>query len=231
MATLDRSIGAVPIERLGDEVRARYRAIFAQSVAAGQQDLLILPWSILTAFIIPTLWLAVPHTRGWKRQANWAVVAFVIAFNLRLAWTTSSPNFACGYATGLMASWGIISTLTILVWSSPQEEAARVIRRKRRMGVIAANGVAKDDTTQHKELGATGENGVRRRNGFETARTDADAAVAEQRPEHEYVWQSFPANGPWSSRLNWAFDMTTNFRFVGTSGICLNLSFISASTR
>lgn len=222
MATLDRSIGAVPIERLGDEVRARYRAIFAQSVAAGQQDLLILPWGILAAFIVPTLWLAVPHTRGWKRQANWAVVAFVIAFNLRLAWTTSSPNFACGYATGLMASWGIISTLTLLVWSSPQEEAARVIRRRRRKEVAAPNGVAKDGKTRHEEPGVTQENGLRRRNGFETARTDTDLVVTEQHPESEYVWQSFPANGPWSSRLNWAFDMTTNFRFVGMFRICLN---------
>lgn len=223
MATLDKSITALAIEPLGDQVRAHYRAALAQSIAAGHRQPLVFPWGILAAFIVPTLWLTVPHTSGWLRRANWVVVAFVVVFNLRLVWSTGSPNFACGYGTGLMAAWGIISTLTLLVWTSPQEGAARIVRRKRSSrkksdDATVANGAGENsDASQSEDLRGTRENGVRRRNAPETSPTRPGPGTPEHEPEYDYIWQPFPANSSWSSRLNWAFDLTTNFRFTGTS--------------
>ena len=149
------------------------------------------------------------------RQATWAVMVFVVVFNARVALYTSSPNFAAGYATGLAAAWGIISTLNVLVWSSPQEDAARIVRRKIARtdnGGILPNGHSSHHSGQEQE---PRENGLRHRKA-----NDIDASsLAEQTPEHdheyEYVWQSFPRTGSLLSRLNWALDMTTNFRFAG----------------
>lgn len=240
MATLDHNIAAVPIERLGDEVRASYRASFAQSLALGHREPLVIPWSIFAAFILPTLWLTVPHTathvRGgggllsslrFRRAVTWAVVAFCLVLNCRVAWTTASGNFAYGYATGLMAGWGAMSTLTLFVWLSPQEEAARIVRRRKRkrMEVGDKNSVAATATATaavahdvDKVNGeATQENGVRHRNGLQNgAKTYSSTNTTEHdESEYEYVWQPFPADRPWSERLNWAFDMTTNFRLNG----------------
>lgn len=216
MATLDRSIAAVPIDRLADQVRHRYRAIFAESLAAGEIEQLVLPWSIMAAFIVPTLWLAVPHTRTTlMRRANWAVVAWVVVYNLRVAFTTSSSNFASGYATGLAAAWGIISTLNVLVWSSPQEDAVRIVRRVKKVGESTT-----DELSSQRGLeGEVQENGVRHRKVNGTVKTTPTGPTpGKGSREYDYVWQPFPETESFLSRLNWAFDMTTNFKFAGMCG-------------
>jgi hypothetical protein len=218
MATLDRSIVAVPIERLGDEVRARYRAILAQKFAASEAIPFVIPYSILAAFIIPTIWLAIPHTRTkLMRQATWAVMAFVAVFNAKVIMYTSSPNFAAAYATGLAAGWGIISTLTVLIWSSPQEDAARIVKRrveKTSNGFVKPNG----HTLHHRKGEQEQEpqvNGLRHRKANDIDGPGPAVQTSEHDQEYEYVWEPFPRTGSLLSRLNWALDMTTNFRFAG----------------
>ena len=240
MAALNESISAVPIERLGDEVRARYRDLFAVSLAAGEKQLFVIPWSLLAAFIVPTLWLAVPRTAGtqtarskwWLRRAHWAVVAFIIAWNSWVTLFMSSPNFATGYGTGLVASWGTMLSLNLLVWTSPQEEAARIVKRRRRRtgggrrdkeAVVAPPNGSVDHGTarpegRRQEPHANGHgngNSLRHRKSTEIVPT-AEPTMPGQDTEYEYVWERFPENGSWSSRLNWAYDLMTSFRFVGT---------------
>lgn len=207
MALLDRSIAAVPIELLGPEVRTIYRSSFMQALTRGEARPLVLPHSILGVFILPTLWLAIPHTKSrWMRLTTYLVATFVVTFNLHIILRASSTNMACAYACGLMGYWGIISTLNVLIWARPQTEAARVAKRITKIKVKHTNGhVQRNGDAPNNELRQRTLNG------------DITSLPEEQsHGEYEYFWQAFPTDASFSERLNWALDMMTNFRFAGT---------------
>lgn len=194
---------------LGDIARANYRNAFEQAVAGGEKHPLVIPFSIFGPLIVPALWLAIPHTkRPWLYQTRWLVMAFVLWFNVGLIRSTSSGNVACAYAAGLMAMWGIISTMHLLVWSRPQFEAARAIK--------AVGGTPKKKANGQLKIG----NGVSKENGLRYRKGDQDGALVADgqnlsEEEAAWVWQPFPADAPLSKRLNWAFDLTTSFRCLG----------------
>lgn len=194
---------------LGDIARANYRDAFEQAAARGEKHPLIIPFSIFGPLIVPVLWLAIPHTnRPWLYQTRWLVMAFVLWFNVGLIRSTSSGNVACAYGAGLMAMWGIISTMHLLVWSRPQFEAARAIK--------AVGSTSKKEMNGQLKIGngVSKENGLRHRKGDQDGALVADITnVSEEEPA--WVWQPFPADAPLSKRLNWAFDLTTSFRCLG----------------
>lgn len=194
---------------LADAVRAHHRAIFTADLLNGTSRPLVLPYSILGPFIVPTIWLAIPHSKNrWVWHARWLVVAYIAWFGAHLIWGTSSLNHACAYATGLMAYWGLISTLNLLVWNEPQLDAARIVKRAK-VGKGSSNGQA----TGPEALKENG-NGLRHRKHTSDMRSKFQAHDPE-RMEYEYVWERFPETGTFGQRFNWALDLTTNFRFAG----------------
>ena len=203
------------MNHLADAVRQEYRAVFALAVAEGRARPLVLPISLLGPFIAPTLWLAIPHSRGrWMPLARWLVVAFVISFSLDLIWRTSSTNIAWAYGAGLMAFWGIISTLNVLVWTTPQVDAARIVRRTIEADPkISPNGHLQQD-------GEVREKGLQRRDQSPDSSSQPKRGDNTTETRFEYIWQPFPGTGPFLERLNWALDMTTNFRFAGMNDCC-----------
>ncbi|XXG94533.1 hypothetical protein Hte_000790 [Hypoxylon texense] len=123
--------------------RELYRAKFRDEVLAGTKEPFLLPLHLLGVWFLPTLYLAIPHKdRPWLYRARWLVLATVVVFNLHMIRNVSSHNFGSAYAVGLMAAWGIIWNLTLLVWTKPQWDAKRVdIRRKRKQdGAQASQG-------------------------------------------------------------------------------------------
>jgi hypothetical protein len=211
---------------LGDIARANYRDAFAQAVARGEKHPLVIPFSIFGPLIVPALWLAIPHTnRPWLYQTRWLVMAFVLWFNVGLIRSTSSGNVACAYAAGLMAMWGIISTMHLLIWSRPQFEAARAIKAPRRTSRTETNGQVKEGHSR------TMENGARHRKGDQNGALVANGKNAPEEEESAWVWQPFPADAPLSTRLNWAFDLTTSFRCIGRSQPDISCSCNTANSR
>ncbi|KAI6785679.1 uncharacterized protein J7T54_006013 [Emericellopsis cladophorae] len=193
------SLVDVPAGSLADAVRALYRASYKLALASQTHHPLILPYSLLGPFIVPTLFLAIPHSavrHPWRWRARWLVVAWVIWLDANIIRTTKSGNMAVGYANGLMAFWGVISTMNVLIWRNAQRDAARVVRVQPR------------PPTRQAEKQPV-ENGIRQRKGHE--RSDQ---IDYEKPV-QYVWQPFPEEGTFGERLNWALDMTTNFRFAG----------------
>ncbi|RDA95972.1 hypothetical protein CP533_5856, partial [Ophiocordyceps camponoti-saundersi (nom. inval.)] len=120
---------SLAIDAVVHQVRAAYHDAFARAVAGGRGLPLLLPYSLLGTFIVPTLWLAIPHVR-WPAfyHTRWLVAASCVAFNVHVAWNSSSNNIAMSYVIGLLAAWGILSTLHLLVWSRPQFDAARAVK-------------------------------------------------------------------------------------------------------
>jgi hypothetical protein len=210
---------------IADAVRTSYRASFTLAVAESQAKPLVLPYSLLGPFIVPTLWLTIPHRRKpWLYQTRWLVVGFVILFDLDLIRHTSSLNVAAAFATGLMATWGIFATMNLLVWTRPQWDAARVMRRRKTVvsRLQGTNGKA----TAHEN--GLRENGVRLR-GAGKAVQENETPVDEG--EFEYYWQTFPEDAPFLERLGWVLDLTVSFRFSGNDILSSSESRLFPSER
>ncbi|KAK4156936.1 membrane bound O-acyl transferase family-domain-containing protein [Chaetomidium leptoderma] len=173
---------------LGVYHQQQYRAAFGAALAAGEVKPLVIPWSLVGSFFLPLLYLSIPHTnRPWLYRMRWPVAAAVVYLNVGLMQTTSATNEAVAYATGLLAVWGTIWALRLLIFTRPQWEAARVERRLRRK-------------EQEKPVAAM---------------VAPDESVAAVLPAHEYVWRPFPATAPFLSRLGWTADLLTSLRGAG----------------
>ncbi|KAK4136373.1 hypothetical protein BT67DRAFT_374537 [Trichocladium antarcticum] len=167
-----------------------YRDIFHAAVAAGRVTPAVFPWSLVGSFFLPLLYLSIPHTkRPWLYRMRWAVAAAIVALNARMMQTTSAANAAVAYAVGLVAAWGTLWSLRLVLFTRPQWDAARVERRPRRCP---------------KEPPATG-----------TGAAAPDESVAAALAHYEYFWQPFPSEAPFLARLGWAANLMTSFRGAG----------------
>ncbi|KAF4455058.1 hypothetical protein F53441_2497 [Fusarium austroafricanum] len=204
-----------PIPNLGNLARAEYKALFDTAVAKGTREPLVLPFCLFGPFLLPIVYLAIPHrNRPWLYHARWLVVVSVIAFDLFMIRNMSSSNVAPAYASGLMGGWGILATLNLLVWTNPQADYARIIK------------VSKDSKAQTSSKGVPNngngliqENGLRQRKshiGIDAPSRDNGICAKHEAPIGTiYAWQKFPENGSLGERLNWTLDLATNFRQIG----------------
>lgn len=243
--TLPDNLSPASLPNLGAHISDVYRLHFKHEVAAGAVKPLILPYAIIATFVLPVVYFSIPHVqRPWLYRARWLLMAFIVAFNLYETWTSSSGNIVMGYVVGLMQSWGILWSATLLVWMRPQFEAERVEKRRRRR---------RGESTGHDE----GENGhghavgnghVVRQSGYEAQQKQNGHAVQvnghhqasppakEQqsvsgvvdpvdapdedvarslRQGYEYYWQAYPADAPLATRLGWSIDLVLSFRGTG----------------
>jgi len=193
------------VENLGLFYRELYRNRFKADVVAGAARPLILPFDLLGSFIVPVLYLCVPHTRRpWLYRMRFVVMALILYLNLAMMRNTSSANMAVAYGVGLMGAWGIIWGMKLLIWTRPQFEAARVETRRRKKGLVV-NG-----------NGDIWGRGVKR-DAAQRRSTAPDESVSETLEEYEYYWQAYPADGPFMTRLDWVVDLVTAFRGSGTT--------------
>ncbi|KAM5356018.1 hypothetical protein ACJ41O_002664 [Fusarium nematophilum] len=209
-------MAAAPSPDLGDIARVEYAEAFVQAITRGTRYPLVLPYCLLGPFILAPIYLAIPHTRRpWLYRSRWLVVGFVVAFDLNMFFTMSSMNVAPAYGSGLMGSWGILTTLNLLVWTRPQLEYARAIKAdKSHKGQKGANGSVKTPGDS-----ISGSNGPIR--DTKLRKRSPNFGSSESSPEHQsredsgYIWQTFPETGSFAERLHWAFDLATNFRLIG----------------
>jgi hypothetical protein len=203
---------------LGQVVLKHYRETFKARVAAGAAKHMTLPYSTFGAFILPGLYLAIPHkNRPWLYQARWAVLAAVIGFNVKMISETSSTNMAFSYAAGLMGFWGCLSSMALLVWTRPQFEMERIRKRRKRAGALQNGSAEHGRSNGAATTGAVAGNGevseVKRRLAAADAKVAEDETVKDA--EYEHYWQAFPEDGTFLERLDWVIDLMTNFRGAG----------------
>ncbi|PSR90443.1 hypothetical protein BD289DRAFT_505143 [Coniella lustricola] len=226
---------------LGAHVRDHYRAYFTSAHAAGDLRPLVVPYSLLGAFIIPVLYLAIPHTRRpWLYAARYPVMLAIVTFNMAETFGSgsSSANFAVGYAVGLMQAWGVLWSATLLVWMRPQFEGERVAKRKRLVhrrenANLLVDGTGRLEGRSSNGVTPGGSNGnvMSRQSGPKPTSTQKqdihhdvgvdlthapDEDVATSLAEgYEYYWQAFPADESFATRLAWSLDLVMSFRGTG----------------
>ncbi|KAI0432942.1 hypothetical protein F5Y09DRAFT_113743 [Xylaria sp. FL1042] len=122
---------AASLPDIASAYRELYRAKVRADIQAGTTTPLIVPLHLLTYWIIPTLYLAIPHrNKPWLYHARWLVIGFDCAFNWYMVRNVKSLNFAASYGVGLVAAWATIWNFYLLVWTRPQWDARRVERQK-----------------------------------------------------------------------------------------------------
>ncbi|KAF4948457.1 hypothetical protein FGADI_9654 [Fusarium gaditjirri] len=205
-----------PMANLGNIARAEYKALFDTEVAKGIREPLVLPFCLFGPFLLPIVYLAIPHrNRPWLYHARWLVVAFVVAFDAYMIQYMSSYNVAPAYASGLMGGWGILTTLNLLVWTDPQLDYARVVKTpKGNMSQASSKQLLNGDAN-----GSNQESVIRQRKPYHEAialsgDTEAHAKNGSSK-DVAYTWQKFPERGSFGERLNWTLDLATNFRKIG----------------
>ncbi|KAL2756259.1 hypothetical protein ACRALDRAFT_1076463 [Sodiomyces alcalophilus JCM 7366] len=183
-----------PPEHLAAATLAAYRDAFQAGIEAGRAQRFTIPYHFIPAYVIPILYLSIPHVRRpWLYRGRWLVIVLVVSFNVNMILSTSSTNVAVAYATGLWGYWSIMHSLAMLVWSRPQFEAERVARRRRE--------------TQEPQTADTAHSDSRFRG--------QGLAPGSDTKQFEYYWQAFPADGTFPERLEWAFDLYSSFRGAG----------------
>lgn len=224
---------------LADQYRRIYRAQFRDDVAAGRKIPFLFHLCFWSFLVIPVLYLAVPHRRRpWLYRARWLVLALCAGINLWMVRNVASANFAFAYGTGLVAAWGTIWNLTVLVWTRPQWDARRVERypNPEYLGEDDAGGegdevmsfvpVTNGHASNGRASNGHASNGyaeIRQRKtqatGDErTLNGHAGAGASEKlekRQPYIYKWQEFPEDAPFLTRLDWAFDIATTMRLTG----------------
>ncbi|ETS88054.1 hypothetical protein PFICI_01882 [Pestalotiopsis fici W106-1] len=223
---------------LADQYRRIYRAQFREDVAAGRKIPFLFHLCLWGLFVFPVLYLSIPHRRRpWLYRARWLVLAACAAVNLWMVRNFSSANFAFAYGTGLIAAWGTIWNLTLLVWTRPQWDAKRVERypnpeynrdvsqKENESGRQATSSSAAVSTTNGHVTNGHASNGhashgcaeIRQRK-TQLAGNDANGSILESKTERSqfiYKWQEFPEGAPFLTRLDWAFDIATTMRLTG----------------
>ncbi|EHK17542.1 uncharacterized protein TRIVIDRAFT_160870 [Trichoderma virens Gv29-8] len=200
----------MPIQGLSYAVRTAYGDTFRLAVASGTAKPLLVPWCLLGPFVVPALWLAVPHKRRmWFYHTRWLVMAFIVWSNVYHLRYASSTNMACAYAAGLAATWGTILSLNLLIWTRPQFDAARVLRVKKDHNLVKAA----------SENAKTSKNGNENGNGNELRTRKrlpkrSKSQTNQQQEEFEYIWEPYPEGG-FLERLAWATDLILSFRCSG----------------
>ncbi|KAI1423957.1 hypothetical protein F5Y12DRAFT_499758 [Xylaria sp. FL1777] len=168
---------------LASAYRELYRDKFRADVRAGTTTPFVVPLHLLAYWIIPTLYLAIPHrNRPWLYHARWLVLGFICVFDWYMARHVKSLNFAASYGVGLLAAWATIWNFYLLVWTRPQWDARRVERRRiiRRVDQ-AEDGWGSDRFPTLSQNGCLSTEGVDTYNGQASAPLGVNRTVLELR--------------------------------------------------
>jgi hypothetical protein len=211
-----------PETNLGLYQRELLKAQFRADVAAGTARPLVLPLDLVGTFILPVVYLCIPHTRRpWLYRMRFAVMALMMWLNFDMISRAASTNIAFAYASGLAGVWGTLWGMTVLVWTRPQFEAERV-QRRRKQGMDEGNGTLVEQNghtsgkpaTRHANVVSPGASHTT--DDIQPQASAPDETVANALSTgYEYYWQSYPSSSPLPTRLDWVLDHVTSFRGSG----------------
>jgi hypothetical protein len=201
------------MDRVVQTTLAACRPSPTEAVAEERSRSFVIPHYYLVIFILPTLWLAIPHTRRPRLyQTRWLVMAAVAVINVHNVFHTGSTDVAYSIFASTMGTWGTTVCMNFLIWSRPQFDAARVLKLSRRTEQRKGQGSNTEDRANvvHQRNGA--HNGLPKRNGMTVARARLEKNAGD---EFDYVWQRFPDDAPFLERLGWVIDLMLNPRGAG----------------
>jgi Membrane bound O-acyl transferase family len=192
----------------------RYNA----AIASGKFEPFVYPWNAIPLLILLLSLLFIPRLprkySGIISTIASTIIAYLCISTMRRSKTI---NFAGGYGIGLMCSWGIIMTVTLLLVNDAGRDFQRIEIRQ------SHNGEWKETNGHGKEANGSvarstampiGTSEPTNRKGW-----SIDGPVLKKPKEHDFkiapasyelVWQGHPTSI--GHRIDWVFDLMTSFR-------------------
>ena len=116
-------------------------------------------------------------------------------------------SMAVAFGSGLISVWGIVWSMTWLVWTRPQFDAMRVERRRKSWKGTNGNVVQNGEYPNLRQR-------IIANRDAKLERTDIISSETNGKVEEtEYYWQSYPDN--LHDRIDWVLDLIMNFRGPG----------------
>lgn len=214
-----------PELNLGLHHREFLKSQFKADLASGTARPLLIPLDLFGTFLLPVIYLCIPHTRRpWLYRMRFAVLGAMVWLNWAMMTRASSTNMAAAYGTGLAGAWGTLWGATVLIWTRPQFEGERVERRMREGaegsgGMVGQNGHANGEVRKRHSNDVVSATPDTANDQPHTSAPDETVAGALA-SGYTYYWQSYPSASRLSTRLDWVLDHITSFRGPGwTTGI------------
>lgn len=201
-----------------------YRQIFFEQVEQGQRRQIVLPQAFFIPFILPIIWLAIPHNgRSWLYRARWFIFVLALLVNYEQAARASSNNVGWAVVSGLMSTYGTMLCFQHMILTNPQRDAARIIKVS--FGKYPDRAFAPLGELPPPQPSAKPEYtacpGTAATNPHLKPQSESTASHIVDTPDFDttssYIWQRFPSEAPILARLGWAADLVLSFRGAGWS--------------
>lgn len=181
-----------------------YHDQYDQQIASGKYRPLLYPWDTLGALVV-IAYMLVPHqNRPWLRKARFLVFAYNLAYTMYLIRNVRAKGVASTVGVGLIAAWGTIYILAVIVCNDPQRDFMRIERMEGVFNRSSTNGVPNGNTnasaTENKE-GDGSAKGV----------SQVHESLGPTQRHGEFAWQPFPIT-PFVERLDWVLGKCSPFK-------------------
>ncbi|KAL1613542.1 hypothetical protein SLS54_010513 [Diplodia seriata] len=194
------------------QIYARYDA----AISSGDFVPFVYPWAAFGALLC-FVYLLVPHYNSpflkslrypvWALNAYWSVHAVLY---------TRARNIAPAFGVGLLSSWSLLWTFTLLVAHDAQTDFARIERTEGASASLRSNGSAASNGTTVKDKPPSDSLTVLTIKDVDLAaeRKRLGTTAGPSQRKGTFAWQHFPLS-PFIERLDWVADVFCNFRGMG----------------
>lgn len=170
-----------------------YHERYEEDIRSGRYKPFLYPWDAIGGFLV-IAYLLIPHKNlPWLRHARHLVFAFNLAYTVYMIKNVRAKGVANTLGVGLVAAWGTMWVLAILVCNDAQTDFMRIERME---GVLGSDGRPQEKAQQ---------------NGNTKQATEHREHAGPSQRHGEFAWQPYPLT-PFVERLDWVLDVFANFR-------------------
>lgn len=215
-----------------NEALARVYARYDAAIGSGDFVPNVYPWAMLGALTC-FVYLLVPHYNSpFLKSLRFPVWIFNACCSIYSIFYCRARNAAPAFGVGLISSWSMLWTFTLLVVHDAQTDFARIERTEGASASLRTNGSTHPNGSTHAN-GSASTNGDAASNAssrekkapLSTVLTIKDVDLSTERKKlgttagprqrtGTFTWQHFPLS-PFAERLDWVADVFCNFRGMG----------------
>lgn len=201
-----------------NEALARIYARYDAAISSGDFLPFVYPWGSVGALAC-LLYLLIPHHNSpFLKSLRFPVWAFNAYCSVHAVLYCRARNMAPAFGVGLISSWSLLWTFTLLVVHDAQTDFARIERAEgafatlRSNGSASANGATLKDKPQDEPLAVSTIKDI----DLTAERKKLGTTAGPTQRKGTFAWQHYPLS-PFIERLDWVADVFCNFRGMGWS--------------
>ena len=202
-----------PMSTSHHDVLRQFQERLDAGLASGEYKPFVWPYRALGPHLL-ILYLLLPPTESkLVYYARYPLFVFILYFSVDSILVCRSSSVAIGYIIGLLNTWAVLWTATLIIWNDARQDFRRIEQHE------LADKSDPIDQVKERSTGAKkmtdGALRARRVNG-ELKESSNSLQEDGKRPEPSeremYVWQPLPPT--FYHRLDWVCDLVSNFRGV-----------------